>query len=393
MLRNLSGLLLAASLAVSCSGGDSGNDELAGPPTIGCLQGVVINGLTAERIALPSDSTKGLQVLVQDDLRVGTSLVDGSAAPGVNPLLTGEYYLCNVPLDEEFPVFVWVDGYEPFEGEVKVHSTAASRSSKATADLIKPYPTEIANIRLYPKGTQVKDFKVLVTNNGTPLPGAQVILRSQGDNFLDPLHANFLAPKNVRSTPQTITTGDDGKAVFPAAGLVLGGFYTYTVLPPDGGAKHAVAAGTFVVGLRAEASETEPYLLTVNLNQSVGQLAILSRSTQSQDPSSTGTVTVYFNREFEIVPGTEDEIQGVLGGAVTAALADNVPANKKPDNVTVIIEANKLTLTPIFKTKPDTDTTKEPDLSVTYSGLQFRPKASPETLSVVDLNTTVQFYR
>lgn len=393
MLRNLSGLLLAASFVVSCSGGDSGNDEPAGLPTIGCLQGVVINGLTAERISLPTDSTKGLQVLVQDDLRAGTSLVDDPAAEGVNPLLTGEYYLCDVPLDEEFPVFAWVDGYEPFEGQVKVHSTAASRSSKATADLIKPYPTEIANIRLYPKSTQVKDLEVLVTNNGAPLAGAQVILRSQGNNFLDPLHANFLAPRNARSAPQTITTGDDGKAVFPAAELVLGGYYTYTVLPPDGGANQSVAAGTFIVGLRNEAAEQEPYLLTVNLNQSVGQLAILSQSTESQDPSSTGTVTVYFNREFEIVPGTEDEIQGLLGGAVTAALVENVASNKKPDNVTVTIEANKLTLTPVFKTKPNADATKEPDLSITYTGLHFRPKASPETLSVVDLNATVQFYR
>lgn len=389
----MSGWLLAASFLASCSGSSSDKEESSGLPSIGCLQGVVINGLTAERIALPSDSSKGLQVLVQDSLRAGTSLVGDPAAEGASGLLAGEYYICDVPLDEEFPVFVWVDGYEPFESEIKVHSTAASRSPLATADLVKPYPTEIANIRLYPKNTQVKDLTVLVTNNGAPLPGAQVILRSLGSNFLDPLHPNFLAPKNSRAPSQTVTTGDDGKAVFAAAELVLGGHYTYTVLPPEGGSNQTVAAGTFVVGLRSEASEDEPYLLNVNLNQSVGQLAILSRSTDSQDPNSSGTVTVYFNREFEVVPGTEDEIQASLSGAVTAALADDVPGNKKPDNATVTIEANKLTLTPVFKTKPDADTTKEPDLGITYTGLHLRPKAVPETLSVVDLTASVKFYR
>ncbi len=390
MLRIITGWILLSSLLVSCSGKDSGGESSSGLPTIGCFQGVVINGLTAERVALPSDDAKGLQVLVRDSLRAGTSLVDDVAS---NPLLAGEYYMCDVPLDEEFPVFVTVDGFEPFEGEIKVHSTAASRSPKATADLVKPYPTEIANIRLYPKNTQVKDLEVFVTNNGAPLPGAQVVLRSQGTNFLDPLHVNFLAPKNSRAPSQTVTTGADGKAVFAAGGLVLGGHYTYTVLPPEGGANQTVAAGTFIVGLRSEVADDQPYLLTVNLNQSVGQLAVLSRSTDNDDPSPTGVVTVYFNREFEIVPGTEDEIKASLGGAVTAELVADDATNKKPDAVTVSIEANKLTLTPVFKTKPDADVTKEPDLSISYSGMHFRPKASPDTLSVVDLNANTKFYR
>lgn len=386
----MTGWILLSSLLVSCSGKDKGGDSEPGLPTIGCFQGVVINGLTAERIALPVDDAKGLQVLVRDSLRAGTSLVDDVAS---NPLLAGEYYMCDVPLDEEFPVFVAVDGYEAFEGEIKVHSTAPSRSPKATADLVKPYPTEVANIRLYPKNTQVKDLEVLVTNNGAPLAGAQVILRSQGANFLDPLHTNFLAPKNSRAPSQTITTGADGKAVFPAAELVLGGHYTYTVLPPDGGATQTVAAGTFIVGLRSDASDDHPYLLTVNLNQSVGSLAILSKSTDGNDPNPSGTATIYFNREIEIVPGTEDGIRASLEGEVTAKLVADNASNKAPDSVTVTIEANKLTLTPVFETKPDADTTKEPDLAVTFSGILLRPKASPNTLDSVTASVHVQFYR
>jgi hypothetical protein len=391
--RVRTGWLWAALVVVSCSGKESSSGGGSSLPTVGCLQGVVINGLTAERIALPSDSTKGLQVLVQDDLRAATTLVEDLAAEGANPLLAGEYYICDVPLDEEFPVFVWVDGYEPFESLVRVHSTAASRSPLATADLIKPYPTEIANIRLYPKSTQVKDLDVLVTHAGAPLANAQVILRSQGTNFLDPLHQNFLAPSNTRASTQTLTTDATGFVKFPAAELVLGGYYVWTVLPPDAGANQTVASGTFIVGLRNDANTSSPYLLTVDLDHSVGQLAMLSKSTDANDPEPTGTLTVFFNREFEIIPGTEDEIVATLSGAVTAALAEDNTSNQKPDTVSVKIEANKLTLTPVWKTNPDADTSKEPTLSITYSGLKLRPVATPETLSTVSLAETVRFYR
>lgn len=393
MLRNMLGSLLALVALVACSGKDGGDGGSSGPSTTGCLQGVVINGLTSERISLPTADDKGLRVLVRDDLRAGSSLVDDPKAEGANPLLAGEYYMCNVPLDEDFPVFVWVDGFEPFEGQVRVHSTAASRSPKATADLLKPYPTEIANIRLYPKNTQVKDLGVLVVSNGAPVAGAQVVLRSRGDNFLDPLRANFLTPRVARAQSQSQTTGEDGKATFAAAELVLGGYYTYTVLPPEGGTKQAATAGTFVLGLRSESSASDPYQINVNLDQSVGALAVLSRSTESEDPNAGGVLTVYFNREFEIVPGTEDEIQATLSGATTAALEANVAGNKRADNVTVTIEANKLTLAPVFKTKPNGDTSKEPDLAITYSGLHLRPKEAPDTLSAVDVSDTVHFYR
>src|SRR5262249_49703202 len=151
------------------------------------------------------------------------------------------------------------------------------------------------------------------------------ILRSQGANFLDPLHVNFLAPLNTRASSQTLTTDATGLVKFPATELVLGGYYVWTVLPPEGGTNQTVAAGTFIVGLRNEANTTMPYLINVDLDHSVGQLTVLSKSTDAQDPNPAGTVTVFFNREFEIVPGTEDEIHASLSGNVTAALAEDNP--------------------------------------------------------------------
>lgn len=393
MHRLLPCLALAASLAAcsKSSGGDSGG----GGATTGCIQGVVVNGMTGARVTLPKANVdKGLYVLIRDRLSDATSLVPDPAAAGANAQLAGEYNLCSVPLDETFPLFVWLDGFLPFEGDVTVHSTAAAQSPNAKADLVKPTPSEIANIRVYPKSQQVKDLGVLVTHDGLPLAGATVILRSLGVNFLDPMLTGFLPPKNTRSQTQSAVTDDTGKVTFPAAELVLGGHYIYTVLPPDGGsAESAAVAEAFILGLRSDADTSEPYLITVDLAHSIGKLVELSRSTDNEDPDPSGKVTVYLNREFELVPGSEDGVTASLSGAVTAVLVADVPGNKQPDTVKVTIEANKLTLEPVFKTVPDADATKELGLAVSYQGLKLRPKASPETLSTIDLNLLVRFYR
>jgi hypothetical protein len=387
-------LLITLGLAAAASCGkdkkSGGGGASAGA---GCIQGVVVDGLSAGRIAVPREAEQGVFVLVQGSMLQATPLVAADAAEGPDKALLGEYYLCGLPLDEDFPLFVWMNGYQDFEGEVVVHSTAAARSPQATADILKQTPTEIANIRVYPKNQQTKDLSVLVTHNGAPLPGASVVLRATGGNFLDPSGMPFVPPRNIRSPALTGTTDAAGTWSVPAADLVLGGHYTYTIIPPNGGAEHTAVADTFVLGLRDQASTDEPYRITVDLDRSIGALAILSRSTDREDPEPTGKVTIFLNREFEIVPGTEDSIRATLGGAVTAALADDNATNKAPDQVKVTIDRNTLTLEPVFKTKPDADTTKEPLLQIDYSGLVLRPKQSPDTLATVTVSSTVRFYR
>jgi len=371
------------------SKGSSSQDSTQ--PGSGCIQGVVVDGLTSQRVAVPGGAgDKGVFALVRNTLLPASPAVTG----GTDPLLVGEYNLCGIPLDEDFPLLVWLDGYQPFESIVRVHSTVASRSSSAKSDLLRPTPIELANIRIYPINQQVKDLQVLVTHDGAPLAGVIVQLRAAGSNFLDPSGQNFLPPVDTRQTALTGTTDATGAAVFHADSLVLGGHYTYTIIPPNGGqAQTAVAAGLYVLGLRDDKDKTEPYRITVDLAHSIGPLVALSKSTDTQEPDASGKLTIYFNREIEIVPGTIDNAVASLSGNVTAQIADNVPANNLSEQVKLTVNVNVLTLEPVFKAKPDGDIAKEPGLQITYNGVQLRPKASPDQVVPVTLNETVHFYR
>lgn len=250
------------------SSNDGGNDSgFSQPANSGCVQGVVLDGLTGKRIALATSNEagepRGVSVLVHNQLIQAAPML--ASGDGGSANLLGEYSLCGFPLDESFPIFAWVDGYESFEGLVSVDSTVAQRTPQSRqADILRSNPTMLANIKLYPKGTQTQDLKFVISHDGEKVSGAQVQLRATGANVLDATGA--LAPQ-VRLVPQTTSTSSSGEVVFPAAALVLGGIYEYTVLPPDGGEELALAKGTVSVGLLSAgtALTASPYEVKVTL--------------------------------------------------------------------------------------------------------------------------------
>lgn len=390
----VSWLVFASFLALGACSKDEGGDDSSGHAVkTGCIQGVIVNGLTGARMDLPSPTAEiGLFALVQGSLNTYTPL---TTDPEAAAFKRGEYTLCGIPLDESFPIVGWFEGFAPFESEVIVSSTRAARSANAEYDLVKPMPTKIYNFAMFPSAGTTKDLVVNVYHHGAPLPGATVFLRPTGRNFLDP-DSGFTPATNLRTKPLTGLTGADGKVTFAAADIVLGGTYTYSVLPPDGGQNQTAQTATvFTVGLRDATSvdTTEPYVIHVDLDHTVGALARLSTSTDNNDPNASGKLVAYYSREIAIVPGTVDSIIATLSSDVTAELSAEIAGNNKSDSVTVSIVGNVLTLTPIWKTKPDPDTSKEIDLSITYQGLQLRPKASPELISDVEESFTVNFYR
>ena len=235
-----------------------------------CVQGVVLNGLTGERIGLakasPEGALQGVSVLVHNKLLQADPMVEN--VEGANTNLLGEYALCGFPLDESFPIFAWVDGFESFEGIITVDSTLAQRTPNSReVDIQRGYPTLLANIKLYPKGTETRDLKFIVSHGGQKIAGAQVQLRSTGKNALD--ETGTLAPQ-IRLIPQTAATNSSGEVVFAAADLVLGGVYEFNVLPPEGGDRLTLGKGTVTVGLRSGgASLTHlPYEVKVDLGSS-----------------------------------------------------------------------------------------------------------------------------
>jgi hypothetical protein len=353
----------------------------------------MVDGLTGNRIPLPEQSDGiGVHMLVRNKLVAGKPLTSNPEDPAYQQ---GEYVLCGIPVDESFPLFVWLEGYEGYESTYTIDSTVSSRSPQAQYDVVRPTPTDLVNIMLFPKGTQTKDLEFVVLNNAAPVAGAQVMLKPSGSNIIS-WGSAFHPADSLRALPLTATTDDTGVVLFAAADLVLGGQYTWIVVPPDGGQNLTTkaSAGTFTVGLRTAVDTTEPYRIHADLGHTMPALVELSRSTDNNDPIASGAVSIFFNRAIELVPNSLDGITATLTGAATAELKENTAGNDATEQVAVTITDNVLTLAPIWKTVPDADPLEEIDLGITYNGVTVRPLASPEQLSTHTVTgATVYMYK
>ena len=83
----------------------------------------------------------------------------------------------------------------------------------------------LANIRVYPEGSNTKDMEVAVFHASNGVEGASVQLEPQEGNWLDRSNGNFLAPMATRLTPLVATTDGSGVVTFPAAQLTMGANY------------------------------------------------------------------------------------------------------------------------------------------------------------------------
>jgi len=392
LLMNLSAAVLATSI-VSCDGlmTESADSPYARnmDGLIGCIQGIVVNGLTGARVNLNDaallEGESGISVMVR-----GASLRGEVITHGLSSKETaGEYLVCNIPLDEAYPLAVRLAGYEAVEGEVMVASTAPSRSPNGQADIRKLAPTQVVNIRVYPLGVETSDLKIVVNSNGKAVEGALVDLTPTGENALH--QDNFLAPRNVHALPMQVKTNASGVALFEKARLTLGGKYKYRVIPPTGGTEQTFAQGEVVVGLLAEAKTRDPYMINVSLQDPRPALAILAISTVSNDVNAEGMISVTFNRAIEIVPGTIENITAVLANATGAVLKPNNPGNNLVDQANLLVDGNRIVLTPNFLKAPNLD--RERALAITYSGITVKPASAPGTAETMALNNlSVRFF-
>ncbi len=354
----------------------------------GCIQGVVLNGLTGERIDLPAASAvdgKGLLVRVRDKLLAGTNL---AAAFAQNAAMKGEYSLCGVPVEDEFPLYALVDGYQAFGAKIKVPSTVAQLTPQADADLQKPTPTRIYNIRLYPVGQQTQDLTVHVLYAARPVKGATVQLTPANQNFLD--GGDFLAPSNGALLTLSAVTDDAGNATFTADKLALGGSYDYTVLPAAGALDTATrVAGAVTIGLLAGKAAHDPYTVDVNLDNTAPKLAVIS---ESREPNAEGRKVCILNRPVALVLGTADGITATLSGAATAKLRDATAGNDSSETVNVEISKDgyTVTLTPVWE--KSADLSKEPAIAVDYAGIFVKPAATPELAERLDLGAACKLH-
>jgi hypothetical protein len=372
----------------SNSSKDGGGSSVAGPT--GCVQGVVVDGRSQDRIKLPAHdrSTRtGIFVLLRNELIQATPATMQQDADR----LDGEYALCGIPLDETLPIFAWVDGYEPFQSHVRIDSKHLHKFKKnSPADDDSTYegtleersvPVTLANIRMFRVGENTKDLSVFVRNAAKPVAGARVELRPLTfDSAFDDqrqIGANyFLTPSPERLKKITTTTGEDGHAVFAAADLVVGASYEYLVFGDATGDSYIWERGQLTIGLlpvRGDESPSATYVVNVDIADSAPVLKLISRSTDHQIYNETGDVVLVFNRPVELVPGTEDQLTAGLSDIVDAQMADDVANNGRADRVRISIDGAVVTLSPVYKSGGAPLRTREPGAKLTYSGLQLRP--------------------
>jgi len=348
----------------------------------GCVQGVLLDGLTNDRVAINSENKEdGIYAMVRN------KRIDAKPVSTKNEKLTGEYVLCNIPLDSSFPIFADYLGFQSFESVIKIDSSVAAQSADSDSDVNRHYPTMTGNIRLYQLKALTNDYVFTVNYNGAPLAGANVKLRPTGIGFAMPT-SNSLTNVATRYATKNLVTDALGNATFPAGDLSWGAKYQYVVLPPAGEFRISAAKGSFQVGIPLGNYGAFHYY--VALDHINIPLAVKSMSTNDNSPSPDGSISYVFNQNIELYPETVDNITGTLSGNNGAELAPNVSANKASEQVTVDITGNVMKLTPIMKTKGDA--TKEPSLKISYSGIKVRAVDGPKLGDVISLSPTVSFF-
>lgn len=399
-LKNSCGAALLATVASGCGvfGTDddhsSSGEGIVNHDNRGCIQGVVLDGLNQSRLAFPKQmeyGKQGIYVLVRNKLLQARPLVADPENETANKNLLGEYYVCGIPLDVEFPVFAWIDGYQAFEGLIKIDSTIAQRTAESDqVDIPLEFPTLLADFKLYPVGIETQDLKFTVFHTSARVKEARVVLKPVGTNLLDNGTAGgqrYTVPPQIRLASLEGSTDENGEVIFSKDQLVLGGRYEYTVFPPNGGTEASLKTGTLTVGLRNEANLTDqPYELAISLDTLKPQLEVLYDSSTEFKSSVEGKVELVFSDEVELVANKLDGLRAVVTGAARdgAKLEDDVPGNDQSESVNVEIDGHRLTLTPKWAIAPSKE--KDPRAQVIYTGLVVRAKGENRDSMNLDLD-------
>ena len=235
-MRILSGIILG--FMISGCGSLSNDDnspaanQFSHTASTGCIQGVVVDGVTGKRLNLNVEGEEGQQSGVM--MLVRNQLIKASPMTGEEDSeLAGEYSLCGFPTEEMWPVIAELPGYEFFETRVNVSSTVAQRTGASEQnDIARTHPTNLVDITLFPKGSKSQNVLFEVKDSsGTAVKDAMVHLFATQANELTNTGS---ASPTIRTIPQEIKTNANGEALFKGNGLVLGGFYTYKIISPEG---------------------------------------------------------------------------------------------------------------------------------------------------------------
>ena len=392
-LQKLSFFCVLSLGLLSC--GRASNQKFTNPNTdakakTGCIQGVIVNGLTATRIqgsVFGTSATNQINVVARNQILTAQA---GPVASDATAPMNADYAVCGIPLDEPYPIHVAIDGYQTVEGYVEVASTDSWVSSQG--DVTKAFPLKVVNVELFPKGSGSKDYTVTVAYDGAAIENATVYLKATGANILQNVTTNYLQPVNQRTEALKATTNSSGVATFAKADITLGAQYEIKIVPPATNSEAGVRTATIYVGYLSSAATTAitPYSAAYALPTGLPALTAVTDSSTDNSYDTDGKLVVTYNREIEIVPGTLDGATATLGNSLTAAIAAAVATNNASEQVDITVSGRTLTLKPKFLTAPNS--AKEFGLTVTYGGVQIRPKSGPGSDTATTVSGTVKFY-
>ena len=327
----------------------------------GVLQGVVVNGVTGERLRASQVSIWTI---------VGIDALYAQQAKGDR---SGDFAIYGIPQGVTLPVVAAADGFVMMEGYI--HIPVGNRYL-------------IGNIVLYPEGTLSGNVEVYVYDDfGTPVsPGTLIVMSPDStsvngivdDEFNDTYILRSV--DNIRYGEVTALTDENGLAVFSGDDLALGARYairSVNALDQDGMPLHqAGSAVQMTIG-------TDYMQQVLFLNHTNG--LPIARWINTEDGSLENELVVLFSYPIQLCGNPND-----MDVFFTAPDFDGDGQVTTPDNVTpieVTLSADGLVLT--AKYIPGTQDFDDP-LSVFFSGIRVQAEFSTicQLLSSVELRDT-----
>jgi len=384
LLRQKWMLLCCIGWLAACGGGQKGGpDGLEGPR--GAVQGILVNALTGERIPVPSLSqSEGVRVVTGHTYKSAVRLTDVKETAHQ---MVGEFYVPQVPVNKRYPIVAQVEGYQPFEGYIEIPAKYTKRTvigrtgEPMEVEVVEENPHMLANIRLYPLGTEAQDLEIQVVQSGDVVKDAVVQLKPVLENKLDDSDGehvelrrskvlvderNFVLPYDTRLQSLRATTDEKGKVSFDKDQLVLGGVYKLLVMPAQGMAQPSIYEETVTVGLRHPAMSLSPdrYQIIVSLSAMKLQTKAIGTNVQRLGYHQDGRLSVRFNRPVALTKASVEAMYATLSNAVWATLPKNEPNVGGPETMDFSVDGDTLTLMPKFLRAPDLEW--ETGLAVTY---------------------------
>ena len=384
-------------------------DETAKPYGVkdgyGCLQGVIVDGYTGQRLDISTlVDPAGVYVLIRDQ-KLKAQFHTG------DPNLVGEYFICDIPVEETYPVFAYIDGYMPFESTVTIPGTRALKTSAQgayTEEVKIADPIELTNLQLFPKGNTDRDLIVHVTNEGSPVKDTIVDLEpiaAAGHFAFDGTFANSVG---ARMLPLRAKTDASGKATFAATDLSLGTAYNLVVTSAGTADLGGGSRLGFVLGVNgATVADEDHWEYNFELGDTNQALRVISCSNAGESFNSSGTIQIVFNRDIKLSANDDAwAVAGVsgfggLGGGSTASLPTDTANNGASERVNATATGNTLVLKPKLTgagavALPTPDYTKalndpanlDINATVTFTGATFEiAVASDATINAKALST------